>query len=571
MFRFDGIQRLYHPATGLLLRSQTAGKLKKLFSRLRSPRKKMLAIVASVLGLIWISQALATVFFRESADPEKLRLWLPLSLLAYTCWHIVKLATKQPEEPFDWTPAEREYVLAAPITRGQQITYRLLAVFSAAAVKALCFSIMMLPDIQLWYAGFVSMLLGLAFVDLVRVNVELIVFGLSQRSRLVFRVAVVGSLIGLLVLVVTNCLYSPTAAAELSSPGAIAFFQHLFEEAMRLASSNVGQILLRPFELFSSLALTRELNPRWLVTLIGCLSLVSMFMWLVHRVDAWMRYQIRLREECALLRAQENRKNTNDLPEHQNSGDYVSVPFRFAGAGGIMWRQFLGAFHYRQTVMFSLAVPVLLSCLPLLANHPPMMMLLHVVGGAVFYSFLLLPSALILDFRRDINRMTVLKALPVRPIVVVLGQLTAPVSICWLFQIVVLTLAGLTGKVVWWQAIVAMGLVLPVNVLIFAIENYIFLLSPFQRNKEGIDVFLRTILTFTGKGLLFGLGVVILILWALIAKTLVTAIALSPAAATMMFAAGIWLITLGVASLFVAGITRQFEKFDPSQDVPGAG
>ena len=44
------------------------------------------------------------------------------------------------------------------------------------------------------------------------------------------------------------------------------------------------------------------------------------------------------------------------------------------------------------------------------------------------------------------------------------------------------------------------------NVLVFALDNLIFLLYPYRMQQEGMEIFLRTMLTFTGKGLLFVLG-----------------------------------------------------------------
>ena len=152
-----------------LLRFQTRAKFNRLFASFRNPRKKVLSIVAVLLGLMWLSQTILSVLFRESADPEKIGFWLPLGLVIYSIWHLIKISTRKVVEPFEWTSAEKEFVIAAPVTRTQQITYRLTTIATAALAKAVCFSVLMSPDIRVWYAGFFGMLLGLAFVDLVRV------------------------------------------------------------------------------------------------------------------------------------------------------------------------------------------------------------------------------------------------------------------------------------------------------------------------------------------------------------------------------------------------------------------
>jgi hypothetical protein len=54
---------------------------------------------------------------------------------------------------------------------------------------------------------------------------------------------------------------------------------------------------------------------------------------------------------------------------------------------------------------------------------------------------------------------------------------------------------------------------LPLVVFFFALDNLIFLWFPHRVNEEGFEVFLRTILTFTAKGILFGLILGVIILW----------------------------------------------------------
>jgi hypothetical protein len=251
-----------------------------------------------------------------------------------------------------------------------------------------------------------------------------------------------------------------------------------------------------------------------------------------------------------------------------NARANLRVPRRLGGFGSLVWRQLLGAWHFRMTLAISLGIPTLLCCIPLLANHNPFVMLLNIVGGIVFYSFLLLPSALMLDFRRDINRIVVLKSLPIGPLAMTLGQLAAPILICSAFQWVVLMIATVAGCVIAWQAVVAAVILVPINSLIFAIENYIFLLAPYRRNQEGLDVFLRTILTFTAKGVMFAAALAGALAWAFAAKALGTWLSDSPAASATIFAVGLWVMTCGLAIGFTWGIVRLYQRFDPSQDAP---
>ena len=559
-----------HPALQQLLRFQTSAKFSRLFASFRNPRKKVISIVAVLLGLMWLSQTILSVLFREAADPEKLAFWLPLGLFTYSVWHLIKIATRKVVEPFEWTAAEKEFVIAAPVTRSQQITYRLTAIVTAAVAKALCFSIIMSPDIQLWYAGFFGILLGLAFVDLLRVLFELFFYGLNKPGRRIFQFVVLSCAGGCFLFAIAKCLIAQTASSDLSSPGALLFFQNLLGELTSLAQTQVGQWLIAPFTVFSKFTLSTNTNVELLKNMTLSFGLIGSAVAAVYGLDRWMLRQ-GSRKEIANLKTAIAQKAVATGFGTNTKKRRVRVPFRLGGVGSLLWRQMLGVSNYRGTVILSLTVPVLLSCLPLLTDQTPIMILINLMASMVFYSFLLLPSALILDYRRDINRMAVLKSLPISPMAMTIGQLAVPVLMCCLFQTVVLTIGSASGKIILWQAILAGVLLIPVNVLIFAAENYIFLLAPYQRNKEGFDVFLRTILTFTGKGLFFGMGLGLALLWVAIVIEAHSYFGLSNFVSTACFTLGLWGFTLTIAWFFVSSIMKQFERFDSSQDTPGIG
>ena len=559
-------QSICHRSTIELLRYRSKAKIAKLFSAFRDPRRQLLSLVAVILGFVWLSQAIASMLLRQSADPENLKVWIPLALLTYSLWHVVKIISKKPEEPFEWTPAENEYLRTAPITRTQLISYRLTSIFSAAVLKALCFSLVMIPDLKIWLFGFVGMLLGLVFVDLIRVTFELFFHGLSKTGQMICRTLVIGGLIGIVGWKLLECLYSSTAEAEIASPGSLLFFKGFVLSLYGLASTSVGQALMLPFRAFSELILTARPGFQTLIFAFTGLGLVGGLASSIYFVDRWMLRRRKVREKKDYQRGL---ATSLQVAAKQNQRRRrVSVPMRLNGFGSILWRQLLGAYHYRMTLVISLGLPIFLCCIPLLAKHSPLMMLINVVGGVVFYSFLLLPSALMLDFRRDISRMAVLKSLPITPLAMTLGQLSAPVLICSMFQWVVLLIAFSIGSILGWQAILAAFLLIPVNVLIFAIENFIFMMAPYRHNQEGVDVFLRTILTFTAKGILFAIALAVTVGWAMVAKTLGQTLASSPAVGPIIFGAGIWLFTCLVSSGFVYGLTRIYERFDPSQDLP---
>ena len=80
-----------HPATIELLRYRSKATMSRLLSSFRNPRRQLLSIVAVVLGFVWLSQAIAAMLFRQTADRENLALWIPLGLFVYSLWHVIKI------------------------------------------------------------------------------------------------------------------------------------------------------------------------------------------------------------------------------------------------------------------------------------------------------------------------------------------------------------------------------------------------------------------------------------------------------------------------------------------------
>jgi hypothetical protein len=199
------------------------------------------------------------------------------------------------------------------------------------------------------------------------------------------------------------------------------------------------------------------------------------------------------------------------------------------------------------------------------------MILLNVLGALVFYSFLLLPTALKFDFRRDLDRMVILKSLPIRPLKIVLGQLTTPVLIATAYQLIVMLSACLIRPLPLHLIVASLILLLPLNFLIFAIDNIFFLLYPYRINQEGFAIFLRTTLTFTAKGVLFFIALLAIVFWALSSRlaseTVQTAIGFS-LDHRVLFSIGLWLFVVALAAMSINMLTRAFVRFDLTQDMP---
>jgi hypothetical protein len=557
-----------HPALVTLSRYQFRAKIAKATKSFRSPRRIVLSITAVVLAVLWLGQAVAGILLRSAADPQKLAIWIPFSLLLYTVFHFVKTACKTPVEPFEWTPAELLILKSSPITRRQLIFYRLRGYLTSIVAKAMCFTLVMIPDLQCLSAGFLGMVCGLAIVDLTRALLEVLVYGMSKRERLCFRAVVVAIAVAFLSIAFAKTVAAPNFAASVNSPAALVFVQKFYMSLMAMTQNPIGRIIVAPFAFVGSVVLAPSLDGTFLAKLLVVVSSLALGILALIKLDAFVLARVQKRE---VQNCDELRNPSPALVKQQEKVKHSSkVPTRLRGIGSIAWYQSLGAIHYRSTIAIALLVPTLLCCIPLLSQQSPMVTLLNVVGGIVFYSFLLLPPALMLDYRRDVRRLSVWKALPITPMSVTMGQLIVPVALTSLFQLAVLVITAVLSPISWTTIALTWPLLIPMNVFIFGLENLIFLIHPIRRNQEGMEVFLRTILTFTAKGLLFAVGAGIALGWAFATTKLCTYLPYPEWSGKILFGGGVWVFTTGMAAVSVWWLSKLFDRLDPSQDLPAA-
>jgi hypothetical protein len=567
----------FHPALLQLMKFQTRGKLRRVATAFTSRRKIVLSILAVLLGCVWLGQTIAAILLRESADPDKLMVWLPVSLFLYSVFHLIKIGCRKPIEPFDWTAAEKQILHAAPITRVQLVTYRLVSYFAAIAMKAACFSIVMIPDLPNILFGFVGMLIGLSLIDLVRIFLEQIAWVASQSgSKYWIRVrsAMLIPSLAFVIYAFVQTFCSAGFANVVTSPNPLDLIQYFLATVGEISNQPVIWFLMLPWKATVSVVMCDGPSASLLANLTGLFALLSAMIYLVFRTDTASDRFLNRRSSAknvngniAKSLAAQSATNNHQLKKNRR------IHSGLGGIRAIAWYQFKGAMHYKSALMFSLAIPTLLCCLPLLANHigvaPIMDSTLNLIGGIVFYSFLLLPPALMLDFRRDASRLAVWKSIPIRPMSLTIGQVIVPVVLMSIFQGAVLLIAVFAGSMSAMMLLI-WPLLIPMNVFIIGMENAIFLMHPTRRNQEGIEVFLRTILTFTGKGVLFAVGLALALGWAFLSIRISHLLPWKEFSGPLLFGAGVWVAMGMMAWGSLKFCARLFQRIDVSQDLPAA-
>ena len=150
---------------------------------------------------------------------------------------------------------------------------------------------------------------------------------------------------------------------------------------------------------------------------------------------------------------------------------------------------------------------------PVLRHCGPVHRILGTSGTLAFYTFLLLPTALRFDFRRDFDRLAILKGLPITPAAAVIGQTLAPVLIATLFQALVLAFAIVARSLPPCYLPTAMLVMIPLNVLVFALDNLIYLLYPTACSKRDWRSSFARCSRSPAKGLLFAVALAAVAGW----------------------------------------------------------
>lgn len=539
-------------------------RLRRAAQRMRSPRRFIASGVAAVFLCVYVLNGFFILASRRTADPESLRLWLSGGMVLYLIYHAVRCVWTDKQVDLEYTAAENLWLGGAPLKRSTVAAYKVNTVLFSALLKTFFLTIVLSPDVQ--HAGFlaVGVFAALVLLETVRMVWQRFVGGLSRRHLIGARIAL-SAVAGAAILQCFGQLASITPSG--SEPGR--YVLNSFRAIGCVASCDVVQWLALPWRPAALLATTHAITSHTAVQLLASAMLVPSAIFALVRVDGWAGAST-LRRERARLAAGDYR-TAGALDE--NAGDWLGndglaerieafVPHRLRDSVALLWRQALSIRRYSGTILFSFLVPTLLCLSPLLTGRIGNQWA-FVIAGIALCTMLLAPPALRLDFRRDLKRMLLLRALPLRPIHTVLGQLTLPVLITIAFQWTTLGIAATVVGPGWPQLVGWGGMLSALAVFTFATENALFLAYPHHENAQGFGMVVRANVMFLGKATLIAAAVFALLIWVSICQSLFSE-SLSVPMYVLGAVSGTWILAAG--ALFVTAWC--WRRFDISADLP---
>ena len=566
---------VFHPAMVELLRLQSRGRRRRMWGRFCQMRRLVLSAVACVLAVVWLGNAAMTIWLRETASPETLRALLSVGLVLYAGWHFAKAAFFQPESPFDWTPAERQLLVAMPLRSRDLVAYQLASVTVTTFLKAGLFTVLLLPDLRCVPMGLVGVLLAMMMLEMLRMSIEIATWGMGRSAFQAYRAVVVAGL------VTGGFAVGAAIVREGAFDGRInvgdGLLLRLLDTLVQLHDSGFGYAAL-PFQPLIDLILADNVTATNVGLASAALGTVTGFAAAVIGLYAATSRHVAKREK----RNYRTNGAARDLFAGSTQSELapaLNAEFelrlwrapRWGGAGPLAWRQLLGARRHWGSLLTAMIAPAVLACTPGFVIADPHVAFLATTGTLAFYTFLLLPTALRFDFRRDLDRLATLKGLPLAPAAAAVGQTLAPVLIATLFQSGVLAFAVAARSLPPHHLFMAMLVMIPLNVLVFGLDNLIFLLYPYRVQQEGLEIFFRTMLTFTGKGLLFAAGLMAMSTWGFAAAAVTRGISHWTGGAInayMVFTAGMIAGPSLLAALVLYALCRTYRNMNPIEDIP---
>jgi hypothetical protein len=546
-----------------LMRKSPVGRARLLLRQARTTKGALTLLVVGLVLAAFVIGQLADVAAgdggargRSRLDPEWLRLLAPVALM------LLSGIAATSGQALAFRPAEIGFLFPAPISRRQLLLYHLGSRTGIQVLSGIFMGIFLLPHAGMLFTGMAAAVIAAVFLHVMSQFMAVLLAVVTQRAgrgigrwRLpVLAVAGIGALA-----LIRSALPRGVEPAE---------WPRL------LAGSPVVQLAALPARHVVELFLARDAAAalQWGGAALGVLA---------GAVAGVLLLDVAITEHAL----ESSRKDAERLQRLRQGGRARALTPGRPARVAVPTLAFLGA-----------ASPLAVRQLRELARNPrgtltvlvgTILWLALVVGvpiytslrdgqpvspavgwtalGAALLAPLFLAGRLPHDFRRDLDRMALLKSLPLRPLDVAIGQLFTGTLVCASVQVICAgAVVALTG-IVSWPAYLALVLALPALAwTIIAVENATFLLMPY-RPMPG-----------AGANTPFMGRLMLVLLVKLVAVALLVLLAAAIGGIAALMSGGNALLAAGAAFMALAAgcvpltwfVGRAFVWFDVATDVP---
>lgn len=543
-------------ALWLLMGLQCRGWFRSFWRSLRTLKGALLILLGLAVFAPWLWSVLYAPRSAAGFDPNEMRRFGPAVFLLYC---VVTVLFSKGERSIYFSPAEVNFLFPGPFTRRQLLAYKISMSVLVGLPTTLLMSLLLRMHARWYPAAFVGLFLAFLFLQLFAMAVNLLVTAVGTRAYTRGRKL-------LLIAVAAGVAVVLFQAGRAAGPGGgRALFRHI-------EHTSTWQVIATPLRWFVEAFLVEPWQWLDLAHHAGLAAgVVAVLLLLVFLLDAHYLESAAATSERIYTQLQRMRRGeASSLRWSGGSGkarlSLPSFPW-WGGVGPVVWRQTTTAFRSlgRLALLVLVFGPILLG--PVMAGGAEMGKedtALLVVVGVLFWISIILTALVPFDFRGDLDRMEVLKSLPLPAWRLAVGQLLTPVILVSLVQVLVLA----TVQTAWgrWHPLLTAGMAftLPFNFLLFGLDNLLFLWFPSRilaGNPGDFQALGRNVLFLVTKMLALSVaGVLAFLVWALVyhltGQNFVAALAAA------------WLTLAAFAVGLVPLVALSFNAFDVSRDIP---
>lgn len=546
-------------ALWLLMRLRLNGWMRRIGLNMSTTKGALLTIFSAMIILSWLISVFVSAFAtpRHGMESELLQYverFGPFGLLAYC---MLMSVTAGGSSPVNFSLTEVQFLFSAPFTRRQLLAYKLISqflltlpfgLFMTFATRSMSGSIL---------SAFVGVVLILMFLQLFGMSVNFMASTLGELTYSRTRKLVFGVGVFLLAVAVVEILRAQAAPAS------------LLELMERIEQSPVVQTLLTPLRWFVRALTAQYVWPDLVQWSAVALTVNVSLLVLVFVLDASYLESAAVMSERRYERIQRARSGGIAGAAVRTGKVRYTLPTMpwLGGIGPIAWRQLVAAMRgYRPLLVFTFAFAagILIPLIVSLTQENTDATLPWLLSGIGLFMSFVMSQLFAFDFRADVDRIEVLKTLPLPAWRIALGQMFTPVLFATIFQIsLVGAVYALFGSIgVLFAAV--MVLAPPLNLLMTGVDNLLFLLFPTrmvqstpgdlsQAGRSMLQMFAKMAALVVGAGVpvLFGLGAFVAL-----GENWIAAFA---AAAVPCYAVSLAPIPL---------VASAFRRFDVSRDTP---
>ncbi|HEY7423183.1 MAG TPA: putative ABC exporter domain-containing protein [Gemmataceae bacterium] len=457
-------------ALWLLIGLHMRGWLRYLLRSLRTVKGALLALIGAAVFVPWVLAVLLTPRQDGGWFGGDLRDTGPALLLLY-CFMNVVFSTS--ERAIYFPPAEVNLLFPGPFSRRQLLAYKIASTLLVSVPTALFMSLAFRMQASWFTASFLAMLLLVLFTQLFSMTINLLAISVGARLYTRSRKLVVAGA----VLLGVAILWRSGGVAEWGEP---------HELLRHVQDTQAWKIVSWPLRWFFVAFMAERLYPDLLVSA-GLATLVDLVLvGIVFALDAQFLEASATASARIYARMQRLRRGGLGAGEGLRRGGKVRLNLPMlpwlGGIGPMMWRQLTTALRGADRLLLLLLILGTVLVAPMLATlREEKENMLLVLGPVALWLTLFLTTMLPFDFRGDIDRLALLKTLPLSPWRLAIGQLLAPALLMTALQWTGLAVVLATSPPNAWLlpgCLTCAVYVLPINFLLFTLDNLLFLLFP---------------------------------------------------------------------------------------------